>query len=69
MRTTMRNFTRVDWLRTRFASGAILLFGFIPLSGFALVQTSGPDNVSHVRTASAATRRSRSQTSTENLQL
>jgi len=54
MRTTMRNFTRVDWLRTRFASGAILLFGFIPLSGFALVQTSGPDNVSHVRTASAA---------------
>jgi hypothetical protein len=43
----MRNFTRQDWLRTRFVSGAILLFGFTALSGFALAQTSSSDNAAH----------------------
>jgi hypothetical protein len=47
MRTAMRNFTRQDWLRTRFVSGAILLFGFTALSGFALAQTSSSDNAAH----------------------
>ncbi len=47
MRTAMRNFTRQDWLRTRFVSGAILLLGFTALSGFALAQTSSSDNAAH----------------------
>src|ERR1700749_2741005 len=47
MRTAMRNFTRKDWLRTRFVSSASLLFGFATLSGFALAQTSSSDNAAH----------------------
>jgi cephalosporin-C deacetylase-like acetyl esterase len=47
MPTAMRNFTRHDWLRTRFVSGAILLLGFTVPSGFARAQTSSLDNAAH----------------------
>jgi hypothetical protein len=47
MRTAMRNFTRHAWLRTRFVSSVISLFGFTAFSGFAPTQTSSSDNAAH----------------------
>jgi hypothetical protein len=43
----MKHFKRLDWLLTRFLGGAIMLHGFVSLSGFAFAQASGSDNATH----------------------
>jgi cephalosporin-C deacetylase-like acetyl esterase len=47
MRTSMKHFTRLDWLLTRFVTGAIMLHGFASLSGFAFAQVSSPNDATH----------------------
>jgi cephalosporin-C deacetylase-like acetyl esterase len=43
----MKHFTPLDWLLTRFVTGAIMLYGFASLSGFAFAQVSNSSDATH----------------------
>src|ERR1700723_79222 len=47
MRTTIRDFTRLDWLGTGLVGGGILLLGFVSHFGLALAQAPISDNATH----------------------
>jgi cephalosporin-C deacetylase-like acetyl esterase len=47
MRTTIKHFTRLDWLRIRLVGGGILLLGFVSHFGLALAQAPCLDNATH----------------------
>ncbi len=47
MRTTIKHFTRLEWLRTRLVGGGILLLGFVSHFGLALAQAPSLDNATH----------------------
>jgi hypothetical protein len=43
----MMHSKRLDWLLRRFVAGAIMLLGFVSLSGFAFAQASALDDATH----------------------